>query len=101
MIAVINENSLEPCDLFNKMMYNNSSPWLLVQIADCTSTCVLADVIFVVYGCWSSSLEWIQEHIPVDEVFQHLRCTEEGLSNEEAEARLQIFGFNKLEEKSV
>ncbi|XP_024371153.1 plasma membrane ATPase [Physcomitrium patens] len=40
------------------------------------------------------------EHIPVDEVFQHLRCTEEGLSNEEAEARLQIFGFNKLEEKS-
>lgn len=51
MIAVINENSLEPCDLFNKMMYNNSSPWLLVQIADCTSTCVLADVIFVVYGC--------------------------------------------------
>nr|GMD35597.1 ATPase 9, plasma membrane-type [Ipomoea batatas] len=39
------------------------------------------------------------ERIPVDEVFQQLRCTKEGLSTEEAEHRLQVFGPNKLEEK--
>ncbi|KAJ9189936.1 hypothetical protein P3X46_001182 [Hevea brasiliensis] len=39
------------------------------------------------------------ERIPVDEVFQQLQCTREGLSTEEGEKRLQIFGPNKLEEK--
>lgn len=42
-----------------------------------------------------------QEHIPVEEVFEQLRCTKEGLSDEEATARLAIFGYNKLEEKNV
>lgn len=42
-----------------------------------------------------------QEHIPVEEVFQQLRCSKEGLSDEEATARLAIFGHNKLEEKNV
>lgn len=40
------------------------------------------------------------EHIPIEEVFVQLRCTKEGLTDEEAEARIQIFGHNKLEEKS-
>ncbi|XP_004488894.1 ATPase 8, plasma membrane-type [Cicer arietinum] len=40
------------------------------------------------------------ENIPVDEVFQQLKCTKEGLSSEEGEKRLQIFGPNKLEEKT-
>ncbi|KAF2301468.1 hypothetical protein P3X46_001183 [Hevea brasiliensis] len=39
------------------------------------------------------------ERIPIDEVFQQLQCTREGLSSEEGEKRLQIFGPNKLEEK--
>ncbi|KAG0590309.1 hypothetical protein M758_1G095600 [Ceratodon purpureus] len=39
------------------------------------------------------------EHIPVEEVFEQLRCTKEGLSDAEATARLEIFGHNKLEEK--
>ncbi|XP_031131265.1 plasma membrane ATPase 4-like [Ipomoea triloba] len=39
------------------------------------------------------------EKIPVNEVFQQLRCTKDGLSTEEAEHRLQVFGPNKLEEK--
>ncbi|KAL3694923.1 hypothetical protein R1sor_008574 [Riccia sorocarpa] len=39
------------------------------------------------------------EHIPVEEVFQQLKCTPEGLTTKEGEARLQIFGLNKLEEK--
>ncbi|VFQ67128.1 unnamed protein product [Cuscuta campestris] len=39
------------------------------------------------------------ERIPVEEVYQHLRCTKDGLSTEEAEHRLQVFGPNKLEEK--
>ncbi|XVF26504.1 hypothetical protein REPUB_Repub14bG0022200 [Reevesia pubescens] len=39
------------------------------------------------------------ERIPVEEVFQQLKCTKEGLSSEEGHKRLQIFGPNKLEEK--
>ncbi|KAF5940408.1 hypothetical protein HYC85_021575 [Camellia sinensis] len=39
------------------------------------------------------------ERIPVDEVFEQLKCTREGLSSEEGASRLQIFGPNKLEEK--
>jgi len=34
-------------------------------------------------------------------VFEHLKCTKEGLSSDEGEKRLQIFGYNKLEEKKV
>lgn len=37
----------------------------------------------------------------MEEVFEQLRCNKEGLSDEEATARLAIFGHNKLEEKSV
>jgi len=48
-----------------------------------------------------SGVSFVQEHIPVEEVFQQLRCNKEGLSDEEATARLAIFGHNKLEEKSV
>ncbi|CAL0327815.1 unnamed protein product [Lupinus luteus] len=40
------------------------------------------------------------ENIPIEEVFQQLKCTKEGLSSEEGQKRLQIFGANKLEEKS-
>ncbi|KAK8556976.1 hypothetical protein V6N13_064959 [Hibiscus sabdariffa] len=39
------------------------------------------------------------EKIPVEEVFQKLKCTREGLSSEEGQKRLLIFGPNKLEEK--
>ncbi|KAK8664118.1 hypothetical protein V6N13_083920 [Hibiscus sabdariffa] len=39
------------------------------------------------------------EKIPVEEVFQKLKCTREGLSGEEGQKRLLIFGPNKLEEK--
>ncbi|XP_059645454.1 plasma membrane ATPase 4-like [Cornus florida] len=39
------------------------------------------------------------ERIPVDEVFEQLKCTKEGLSSDEGANRLQIFGPNKLEEK--
>jgi H+-transporting ATPase len=43
----------------------------------------------------------IQEHIPIDEVFENLRCSHEGLTSEQVQQRLQIFGPNKLEEKEV
>ncbi|PKI50440.1 ATPase 10, plasma membrane-type isoform X2 [Punica granatum] len=39
------------------------------------------------------------ERLPLDEVFEQLRTTRQGLSSEDAEARVQIFGLNKLEEK--
>ncbi|KAJ0090341.1 hypothetical protein Patl1_14228 [Pistacia atlantica] len=39
------------------------------------------------------------EKIPIDEVFEQLKCTREGLSSEEGNNRIQIFGPNKLEEK--
>ena len=43
----------------------------------------------------------LQERIPIEEVFQQLKCTREGLSSDEGANRLQIFGPNKLEEKKV
>ncbi|KAL5698780.1 P-type H(+)-exporting transporter [Ranunculus cassubicifolius] len=39
------------------------------------------------------------ERIPIEEVFEQLKCTKEGLTSAEGEQRLQIFGPNKLEEK--
>ncbi|KAF5755038.1 putative P-type H(+)-exporting transporter [Helianthus annuus] len=39
------------------------------------------------------------ETIPVEEVFENLRCSKEGLTSKDAEKRLEIFGHNKLEEK--
>eukprot|EP00252_Welwitschia_mirabilis_P007528 TRINITY_DN18969_c0_g2_i1.p1 TRINITY_DN18969_c0_g2~~TRINITY_DN18969_c0_g2_i1.p1 ORF type:complete len:961 (+),score=205.48 TRINITY_DN18969_c0_g2_i1:436-3318(+) len=39
------------------------------------------------------------EKIPIEEVFEQLKCSREGLSSQEAENRLKIFGPNKLEEK--
>ncbi|KAK7338187.1 hypothetical protein VNO77_18789 [Canavalia gladiata] len=39
------------------------------------------------------------ERIPLEEVFEQLRTSRGGLSSDDAEARLQIFGPNKLEEK--
>ncbi|KFK33846.1 hypothetical protein AALP_AA5G067500 [Arabis alpina] len=40
------------------------------------------------------------ERIPVEEVFEQLKCSKEGLSSDEGNKRLEIFGPNKLEEKS-
>ncbi|KAF4367594.1 hypothetical protein F8388_011233 [Cannabis sativa] len=39
------------------------------------------------------------ENIPIEEVFENLRCSKDGLTTEAAEERLTIFGHNKLEEK--
>ncbi|KAM3271264.1 hypothetical protein ACQJBY_041815 [Aegilops geniculata] len=39
------------------------------------------------------------ENIPLEEVFENLRCSRAGLTAEQARQRLQIFGANKLEEK--
>ncbi|KAI3929279.1 hypothetical protein MKX01_006515 [Papaver californicum] len=39
------------------------------------------------------------ERIPMDEVFEQLKCSKEGLTTEEGANRLEIFGPNKLEEK--
>ncbi|KAJ4712684.1 Plasma membrane ATPase [Melia azedarach] len=39
------------------------------------------------------------ENIPVEEVFEKLKCTREGLSSDEVQRRLEVFGYNKLEEK--
>ncbi|THU74069.1 hypothetical protein C4D60_Mb04t29460 [Musa balbisiana] len=39
------------------------------------------------------------ENIPLEEVFENLRCIREGLTTQQAEERLAIFGHNKLEEK--
>ncbi|KAJ9140406.1 hypothetical protein P3X46_031060 [Hevea brasiliensis] len=39
------------------------------------------------------------ENIPIEEVFENLRCSKDGLTIEAAEERLTIFGHNRLEEK--
>ncbi|KAK4267626.1 hypothetical protein QN277_024379 [Acacia crassicarpa] len=41
------------------------------------------------------------ERIPLEEVFRELNCTRDGLSSEEGQKRLSVFGYNKLEEKKV
>ncbi|KAF3591489.1 hypothetical protein DY000_02020457 [Brassica cretica] len=41
----------------------------------------------------------LSEKIPIEEVFQQLKCTREGLTTQEGEERIQLFGPNKLEEK--
>ncbi|KAF3548226.1 hypothetical protein DY000_02005610 [Brassica cretica] len=40
-----------------------------------------------------------KEKIPIEEVFQLLKCTSEGLTTQEGDDRIQLFGPNKLEEK--
>lgn len=42
-----------------------------------------------------------QERIPIEEVFESLRCTRDGLTSEEGQKRVEIFGPNKLEEKEA
>ena len=42
-----------------------------------------------------------QERLPLEEVFEQLRTSRAGLTSEDAEVRLKIFGPNKLEEKPV
>ncbi|GAY55516.1 hypothetical protein CUMW_164790, partial [Citrus unshiu] len=42
-----------------------------------------------------------QENVPMEEVFETLKCSQEGLSTEAAEQRLSIFGYNKLQEKRL
>ncbi|GAY43601.1 hypothetical protein CUMW_075740 [Citrus unshiu] len=39
------------------------------------------------------------ENIPIEEVFENLKCTSDGLSSDEVQSRLEVFGHNKLEEK--
>ncbi|XP_019438801.1 PREDICTED: plasma membrane ATPase 4-like [Lupinus angustifolius] len=39
------------------------------------------------------------ERIPIEEVFEQLKCSRAGLTSEEGDNRLQVFGPNKLEEK--
>ncbi|CAL9152512.1 unnamed protein product [Musa hybrid cultivar] len=39
------------------------------------------------------------ERVPIEEVFEQLKCNREGLTSQEGANRLQIFGPNKLEEK--
>ncbi|KAG6493674.1 hypothetical protein ZIOFF_048667 [Zingiber officinale] len=43
--------------------------------------------------------EFILEHMPLEGVFEQLRTSGTGLSSTDAEARLLLFGLNKLEEK--
>ncbi|EEF50267.1 H(\+)-transporting atpase plant/fungi plasma membrane type, putative [Ricinus communis] len=39
------------------------------------------------------------ENIPLEEVFYHLKCAREGLNSDAVQERLDLFGYNKLEEK--
>ncbi|KAL6008424.1 ATPase 11, plasma membrane-type [Asimina triloba] len=41
------------------------------------------------------------ENIPIEEVFENLKCTREGLTTDAVQERLALFGYNKLEEKTV
>ncbi|KAG9154515.1 hypothetical protein Leryth_014962 [Lithospermum erythrorhizon] len=59
---------------------------------------VISFIVFV-RANFSPYFTFSMEHIPIEEVFDNLKCTKEGLKSEEAQRRLEIFGYNKLEEK--
>lgn len=40
------------------------------------------------------------ENIPIEQVFENLRCNKEGLTYTDVAERLPIYGHNKLEEKT-
>uniref|UniRef100_A0A2C9WJG2 Plasma membrane ATPase n=1 Tax=Manihot esculenta TaxID=3983 RepID=A0A2C9WJG2_MANES len=42
---------------------------------------------------------FLKESIPVEEVFEKLKCTRKGLTSDDVQQRLGVFGSNKLEEK--
>lgn len=63
----------------------------------CSRISISTNQFFLITFCVCSS----QEHIPVEEVFQNLKCNPEGLTSDEAQARIVVFGPNKLEEKEV
>ncbi|KEH39757.1 plasma membrane H+-ATPase [Medicago truncatula] len=48
---------------------------------------------------WVRFVGQLLERIPIDEVFEQLKCSRQGLTSEEGANRLQVFGPNKLEEK--
>lgn len=50
---------------------------------------------------WLKYYMFSQENAPLEEVFQHLKCTRDGLTSDEVSKRLELFGYNKLEEKKV
>ncbi len=52
----------------------------------------------MIFDLWLQFCAWLQERIPIEEVFQQLQCTREGLSFEEVEEHAKLFGLNKLEE---
>ncbi|GJN00752.1 hypothetical protein PR202_ga17956 [Eleusine coracana subsp. coracana] len=45
------------------------------------------------------AIAFLQSKVPVEEVFQRLKCDRKGLSSAEGEGRLKAFGPNMLEEK--
>lgn len=59
------------------------------------------DCFFADLKLWVLNFLWVQENIPLEEVFENLRCSKEGLTSDAAQERLAIFGPNKLEEKKV
>ena len=42
-----------------------------------------------------------QEKVPIEEVFEKMKCKREGLRTSEGDQSLEIIGPNKLEEKKV
>ncbi|BAF17100.1 Os05g0319800, partial [Oryza sativa Japonica Group] len=49
------------------------------------------------WRCWL--VGWLQESIPIQEVFAVLKSSPQGLTSADGNGRLEIFGRNKLEEK--
>lgn len=61
----------------------------------------VVDFLLIRYSKDIQRVMCMQERIPVQEVFEQLQCSRDGLSTEEGQKRLQIFGPNKLEEKKA
>lgn len=74
-----------------------------IDLVSCTKWRVIRtkNQVFMHWCSNFSGLIYLQERIPLEEVFEQLRTSQAGLSSTDAEARLIIFGPNKLEEKPV
>ena len=59
------------------------------------------DFVVVVLLVLNSTISFIEENNPVEEVFVKLKCSNKGLTTSDAQARIAMFGPNKLEEKNV
>lgn len=98
---MISEDSLKWM-MINQLLLMVSSRKLLIWCVVYPFECFSFELcLSFMNSSWKLHNALMQENIPLEEVFENLKCTQEGLSSNAAKQRLDLFGYNKLEEKKV